>query len=76
MFAKSPELNELLRPFFRRVIVECRSFCTYPTTKYMSTTEGTTDFTASAEGTTDCMSPTEGTAYIQCFIKTAEPSAG
>ena len=76
IFAKRPELNELLRPFFRRVIVERRSFRTYPTTKYMSATEGPADFTAPTEGMTDDMSPTEGTVYIQCFIKTAEPSAG
>jgi len=55
-FSKSAELNKWFTPFFRRVIVERRSFSTYPTTEYMSTTEGT--------------------AYIQCFIKTAEPSAG
>lgn len=36
-----PELNEYFMPFFRRVIVERRSFSTYPTTEYMSTTEGT-----------------------------------
>jgi len=55
-FSERPELNEMIRPFFSRVIVDRRSFCTYPTTKYMSTTEGT--------------------AYIQRFIRTAEPSVG
>ncbi|MGH3941370.1 MAG: class I SAM-dependent methyltransferase [Pseudonocardiaceae bacterium] len=74
MFAKRPELNELLSPYFRRVIVERRSFYTYPSTKYMSTTDGVTDFTAPPEGADDHMSPTKGTAYIQCFIKTVEPN--
>lgn len=65
-FSRVPELNKWFEPFFRRVIVERRSFCAYPTTEYMS----------AMEGTTEDMPATEGTAYIQCFIKTAEPSAG
>jgi hypothetical protein len=39
--SERPELNEWFRPFFRRVIVERRSFSAYPTTKYMKTTAGT-----------------------------------
>jgi spermidine synthase len=39
--SEKPELNEWFRPFFRRVIVERRSFSAYPTTEYMKTTEGT-----------------------------------
>lgn len=65
-FSRVPELNKWFDPFFRRAIVERRSFCAYPTTEYMSTMEGVTEYT----------SATEGAAYIQCFIKTAEPSAG